>query len=127
MQPCKLQSLHCTVFTHWPALRSAANTEMSGKYFYFRSEQERQRTCRTNLKVVGINPLGLCINWVSERSTVGMVDEEGHHLLLHHLEVLSERMSSRLWPDLWLEEAGLGNHGVVSSAQFCQLRLPATD
>ena len=81
----------------------------------------------TDLEVVRINPLRLCINWVSERSTVGMIDQEGDHFLLHHEEVLGERIGPGLWPHLWLKEAGLRNHVELSSAEFWQLRLPATD
>ena len=72
------------------------------------------RYAGTDLEVIRINPLGLCINWVLERSTVWVIQKEGNDFFQHHEEVLGERVGSSLWPDLWLVEAGLRNHDGLS-------------
>ena len=50
-----------------------------------------------------------------------MIDQEGDHFLLHHEEVLGERIGPGLWPHLWLKEAGLRNH-----VEFCVPSPPAS-
>ena len=75
----------------------------------------------TNLEVVGIDPLGHCINWKSEGTTVGMIQEKWDDFFFHEEQVLSLRMSPGPGSDLRLEVASLRNHGEVR-----QSRLAAT-
>ena len=70
-------------------------------------------TENTNLEVVRIDPLGLCIDRISEGGAVGVVQKEGDDFLLHEEEFLSEGVRPSPGDDLWLEVSCLWYHGAA--------------
>ena len=72
-------------------------------------------TENTNLEVVRIDPLSLCIDGISEGAAVGMVEQERDDFLLHEEKFLCERVTSVPGDDLRLVVARLWYHGVTVS------------